>query len=117
MEPPFHSRKGFLLSVCGCRRDPPELMIRLASPVPALLNLFAMSFFAGKFVTEWLEGLGRVTLLAKEAANSLFTLRVRWWDFLYQLYYIGVKSQSVVLVTGAFTGMVLCAKPISNSTR
>jgi phospholipid/cholesterol/gamma-HCH transport system permease protein len=69
-----------------------------------------MSFFAGKFVTEWLEGLGRVTLLAKEAANSLFTLRVRWWDFLYQLYYIGVKSQSVVVVTGAFTGMVLCAQ-------
>jgi len=28
---------------------------------------------------------------------------------LYQIYYIGVKSQSVVLITGAFTGMVLAA--------
>ncbi len=29
---------------------------------------------------------------------------------LYQLYFIGVKSQSVVLITGAFTGMVLAAQ-------
>ena len=26
------------------------------------------------------------------------------------MYFIGVKSQSVVLITGAFTGMVLCAQ-------
>ena len=69
-----------------------------------------MNFLAGKFVTNWLEGLGRISLLAKEAINSLVTLKVRWQDFLYQLYFIGVKSQSVVLVTGAFTGMVLCAQ-------
>ena len=29
-------------------------------------------------------------------------------DLLYQMYFIGVKSQSVVAITGAFTGMVLC---------
>jgi phospholipid/cholesterol/gamma-HCH transport system permease protein len=69
-----------------------------------------MNFLAGKFLTEWLEGLGRISLLAKEAINSLVTLKVRWQDFLYQLYFIGVKSQTVVLVTGAFTGMVLCAQ-------
>jgi len=33
-----------------------------------------------------------------------------WRGLTYQLYFIGVKSQSVVLVTGAFTGMVLCAQ-------
>src|SRR5579872_5019817 len=65
---------------------------------------------AGKFVTEWLEGLGRITVLGKEAFNSLLTLKFSGRDFLYQLYFIGVKSQSVVLVTGAFTGMVLCAQ-------
>jgi len=69
-----------------------------------------MNFLAGKFLTDWLEGLGRISLLAKEAINSLVTLKVRWQDFLFQLYFIGVKSQSVVLVTGAFTGMVLCAQ-------
>src|SRR5438046_5684028 len=29
---------------------------------------------------------------------------------MYQIHFIGVKSQSVVLITGAFTGMVLCAQ-------
>jgi len=31
-------------------------------------------------------------------------------DLLYQIYFVGVKSQSVVLITGAFTGMVLGAQ-------
>lgn len=65
---------------------------------------------ANKWITEWLQGLGRFTLLAKEAVTSLFTLKVAWRDLLYQMYFIGVKSQSVVLITGAFTGMVLAAQ-------
>ena len=69
-----------------------------------------MNIFANRFVAEWLTGLGRIALLAKESVQSLFMLRVSWRDYLYQLYFIGVKSQSVVLVTGAFTGMVLCAQ-------
>jgi phospholipid/cholesterol/gamma-HCH transport system permease protein len=59
---------------------------------------------------EWLEGLGRLTLLAKESIASLFTFKVAWRDLLYQIYFTGVKSQSVVLITGAFTGMVLAAQ-------
>src|SRR5438874_3679048 len=62
------------------------------------------------WVTDWLEGLGRLTLLGKEAVASLFTFKVAWRDLLYQMYFIGVKSQSVVLITGAFTGMVLSAQ-------
>ena len=69
-----------------------------------------MNDFAREFVEEWLDGLGSITLLAKESIQSLFMGRVKWKDYLYQLYFIGVKSQSVVLVTGAFTGMVLCAQ-------
>ncbi len=69
-----------------------------------------MNIFANKFVAEWMEGLGRITLLVKEAIQSLLTLKVTWSDFIYQFYFIGVKSQSVVVVTGAFTGMVLCAQ-------
>ncbi len=69
-----------------------------------------MKVFAESVLAEWLQGLGRITLLAKEAIASLFTLKVTWRDFIYQVYFIGVKSQSVVLVTGAFTGMVLCAQ-------
>jgi phospholipid/cholesterol/gamma-HCH transport system permease protein len=59
---------------------------------------------------EWVEGMGRLTLLAKEAVSSLLTFKVSWRDLLYQIYFIGFKSQSVVLITGAFTGMVLCAQ-------
>jgi len=63
---------------------------------------------AKRLVEEWLLGLGRITLLARDAVASLVTLRVTWRDFIRQLYFIGVKSQTVVVVTGAFTGMVLC---------
>jgi phospholipid/cholesterol/gamma-HCH transport system permease protein len=68
-----------------------------------------MSFW-GKWIAEWLEGLGQLTLLAKDAIGSLFSLKVAWRDLLYQVYFVGVKSQSVVLITGAFTGMVLGAQ-------
>jgi phospholipid/cholesterol/gamma-HCH transport system permease protein len=69
-----------------------------------------MNSWGPKWIAEWLEGLGRITLLAKESVSSLFTLRVAWRDLLYQVYFTGVKSQSVVLITGAFTGMVLGAQ-------
>jgi phospholipid/cholesterol/gamma-HCH transport system permease protein len=63
-----------------------------------------------KWLTEWIEGMGSFTLLAKETISSLFTFKVAWRDLLYQIYFVGVKSQSVVLITGAFTGMVLAAQ-------
>jgi phospholipid/cholesterol/gamma-HCH transport system permease protein len=66
--------------------------------------------FWGNRISEWLEGLGGLTLLAKDTVTSLLTLKVAWRDLLYQVYFVGVKSQSVVLITGAFTGMVLGAQ-------
>jgi phospholipid/cholesterol/gamma-HCH transport system permease protein len=69
-----------------------------------------MNLWGNKWMTEWLEGLGRLTLLAKESIASLLTFKVAWRDLIYQVYFTGVKSQSVVLVTGAFTGMVLAAQ-------
>src|SRR5213596_3863370 len=62
------------------------------------------------WLAQWVEGLGRLTLLAREAVASLLTFKVAWKDLLYQIYFVGVKSQSVVLITGAFTGMVLAAQ-------
>jgi len=59
---------------------------------------------------EWIRGLGRLTLLLVEAIRSVFGQRFNIEGFLQQLHFIGVKSQSVVLITGAFTGMVLCAQ-------
>jgi phospholipid/cholesterol/gamma-HCH transport system permease protein len=65
---------------------------------------------AGEWIADWLEGLGRITLLTRESIASLLTFKVAWRDLLYQTYFVGVKSQSVVLITGAFTGMVLAAQ-------
>jgi phospholipid/cholesterol/gamma-HCH transport system permease protein len=63
-----------------------------------------------KWIGEWLEGLGRITLLAREAFASILGVKISWRELLYQAYFAGVKSQSVVLITGAFTGMVLAAQ-------
>ena len=63
-----------------------------------------------QWINDWLEGLGRITFLFGEITRSLFAGRVNWGDLVYQLHFIGVKSQSVVLITGAFTGMVLAAQ-------
>lgn len=62
------------------------------------------------WMTEWTQGLGQLALLAKDVTFSLFSQRLSGRDLLYQMYFIGVKSQTVVLITGAFTGMVLAAQ-------
>ncbi len=54
-----------------------------------------------------MAGLGQICFLARDAIASFFTLKISGTELLYQLYFIGVKSQTVVLITGAFTGMVL----------
>jgi phospholipid/cholesterol/gamma-HCH transport system permease protein len=58
------------------------------------------------FITQ----LGEVSQLLMESIASFHHQRPSWKDFIYQLHFIGVKSQSVVITTGAATGMVLCAQ-------
>src|SRR6185503_13780879 len=54
--------------------------------------------------------LGDIALLSWETLSALFRRRLSFGDLVYQLYSIGLKSQSVVLITGAFTGIVLAAQ-------
>ena len=54
--------------------------------------------------------LGEVFQLWLESVRSLRQQRPSWKDFVRQLQFVGVKSQSVVITTGAATGMVLCAQ-------
>jgi phospholipid/cholesterol/gamma-HCH transport system permease protein len=61
-------------------------------------------------VRRSIRRLGELTLLAREIFRSVVAGRINGRDLTYQLYFIGVKSQSVVFITGAFTGMVLCAQ-------
>jgi phospholipid/cholesterol/gamma-HCH transport system permease protein len=69
-----------------------------------------MNLLQRTWIGEWLAGLGRITLLSRDAIASCLTFKASRRDLLYQIYFIGIKSQSVVLVTGAFTGMVLAAQ-------
>ena len=39
-----------------------------------------MNLWGNTWITEWLEGLGRLTLLAKESITSLLTFKVAWRD-------------------------------------
>jgi len=67
-----------------------------------------MTSLARQFVHEWFCGLGRGAILCRDIFSSLCKVKPVWRDFLDEIHFIGVKSQSVVAITGAFTGMVLC---------
>ena len=69
-----------------------------------------MSILSAQGIRNGFAGLGELALLAREVLGSTLKGRITARDFVYQLYFIGVKSQSVVFITGAFTGMVLCAQ-------
>lgn len=73
-------------------------------------NAGAMITAAWTWMAGWLEGLGRLALFAQETAVAAVGRRPNGRELMRQLYFIGVKSQSVVLITGAFTGMVLAAQ-------
>jgi phospholipid/cholesterol/gamma-HCH transport system permease protein len=62
------------------------------------------------WVVRNLQGLGSIALMARDVVTALFRDRLSPRNLIYQLYFIGVRSQSVVLITGAFTGMVLAAQ-------
>lgn len=84
---------------------------RLRSPCRRrLATLRRVTSLVQRYITGWLQGLGSFGLLAREALLSLFTFKLDLRDLIYQIYFIGVKSQTVVLVTGTFTGMVLAAQ-------
>ncbi|HXG47167.1 MAG TPA: ABC transporter permease [Methylomirabilota bacterium] len=61
-------------------------------------------------INDRLQGLGQFALLGAEVIASLVSRRLPWRQWLEQTYLLGVKSRSVVLITGAFTGMVLAAQ-------
>lgn len=61
-------------------------------------------------INNGLVSLGELMLLALEAVRSVRYRRPNFSDLIAQLYFVGVKSQSVVMTTGAATGMVLCAQ-------
>src|SRR3954470_9786386 len=53
---------------------------------------------------------GDVVMLAMETIGAAFGNKVRWRLFLQQLVEVGLQSQVVVMITGAFTGAVFAAQ-------
>jgi phospholipid/cholesterol/gamma-HCH transport system permease protein len=53
---------------------------------------------------------GGVFLLLGDTIRSMFRYKIRWDQLLEQMYFIGIRSQVVVLTTGAFTGAVFAAQ-------
>jgi phospholipid/cholesterol/gamma-HCH transport system permease protein len=62
------------------------------------------------FVTGQLNQLGSMILLFLDIVKTTFSKRPRWSETIDQIYKIGWQSQAVVVVTGAFTGMVFAVQ-------
>ncbi len=68
--------------------------------------------FLGRLIISFLTYLGELCSLGQEVFASIFVGKFRWKQFTKQIYEIGFKSQTVVIITGAFTGSVLTAQAI-----
>jgi phospholipid/cholesterol/gamma-HCH transport system permease protein len=64
----------------------------------------------GRFALAQLAQLGGMLMLLGDIFKTTFTQRPRWRETINQTYSVGWKSQMVVLVTGAFTGMVFAVQ-------
>lgn len=56
------------------------------------------------------EFLGQLTLLIRDIFAALLRYRLRWKLLVDQILFVGVYSQFVVIITGAFTGAVFAAQ-------
>src|SRR6185503_17958391 len=64
----------------------------------------------GRVAVSFFQYLGEVLFLALETTKSVFSRRLRWKLFLYQVVEIGLLSQLLVVITGGFTGAVFVAQ-------
>jgi phospholipid/cholesterol/gamma-HCH transport system permease protein len=61
----------------------------------------------GRTVTNWIAGMGRMLILLLTALLWAFVPPFRWRRLVRQIHFMGWRSLLVVVLTGAFTGMVL----------
>src|SRR5947209_24175 len=73
--------------------------------------MFARFFIAlGRPVVSLFVYAGEIVFLAKETIVSAVAHKIRWRLFMRQIVEIGLRSQLVVMITGAFTGAVFAAQ-------
>ncbi|MBM3858994.1 MAG: ABC transporter permease [Verrucomicrobia bacterium] len=61
-------------------------------------------------LSDLLSQFGGVLLLFLDVIATTFIRRPRWKETIEQMYKIGWQSQAVVIITGAFTGMVFAVQ-------
>ena len=64
----------------------------------------------GGKVVSFFTYVGEVVLLATETITAAIVQKIRWRLFQHQIVDIGLRSQLVVMITGAFTGAVFAAQ-------
>jgi phospholipid/cholesterol/gamma-HCH transport system permease protein len=64
----------------------------------------------GNWALQRVENTGSTALLAWEGLYQIFRPPFRWRVYLQQLEFVGVGSLLIVLLTGAFTGMVFAVQ-------
>ncbi|HEY2614492.1 MAG TPA: ABC transporter permease [Chthoniobacterales bacterium] len=64
----------------------------------------------GAPVVSFFIYIGELVVLASETFSSAIAQKVRWRLFMQQIVEIGLRSQLVVVITGAFTGAVFAAQ-------
>jgi phospholipid/cholesterol/gamma-HCH transport system permease protein len=75
-------------------------------------NLLRVPLFVGKTLLDGIEAIGDLFLLCGQALKGAFLPRYRPKLFLDQLLFVGVKSLPIVMLTGAFSGMVFALQSI-----
>ncbi|MBF0201144.1 MAG: ABC transporter permease [Desulfamplus sp.] len=61
----------------------------------------------GAGTIERIEGTGRLFLFFCSGVATIFTIPVQYRKILEHIWFIGARSMGVIVLTGAFTGMVL----------
>ncbi len=69
-----------------------------------LLDMFARN---GRRSLDWLSGVGAATLMLFGAIVAVPNLRKSFGLFISQVYVVGVRSLTIIAVSGLFIGMVL----------
>ena len=64
----------------------------------------------GSSVLNLVSTSGQIVLLFADIIRSIFRYPIRYRLLLQQIAFIGIRSQSVVIITGAFTGAVFAAQ-------
>jgi phospholipid/cholesterol/gamma-HCH transport system permease protein len=75
-----------------------------ASSAPALLRPFDL---LGGWAIWLVASLGRFGSFLGEALAAMMTPPFKFWAFVDRIHFIGYRSLLIILLTGAFTGMVL----------